>query len=188
MLWDTCTYLNPVENVDILILVGKQPCEVHTAVLTCLLDAVVPVQLSFQSLCSAIQICLTCASLSGQSNVWMAGCVFSSHCLRYPDWDQIHRSTDHRVSPGFHKQLHEFIFLNSSPFVVSLVLCLPGMLPFCSPVRKLEVYLCHAFSLTACIWDKWRVRKEKRNKWGSPHPLGITVLPVGEEGSLQSEF
>lgn len=164
MLRDTCTYLNPVENVDILILVGKQPCEVHTAVLTCLLDAVVPVQLSFQSLCSAIQICLTCASLSGQSNVWMAGCVFSSHCLRYPDWDQIHRSTDHRVSPGFHKQLHEFIFLNSSPFVVSLVLCLPGMLPFCSPVRKLEVYLCHAFSLTACIWDKWRVRKEKRNK------------------------
>lgn len=41
-------------------------------------------------------------------------------------------------------------------------------------------------SLIACVWDKWGLRKEKRNTWGSPHPLGITVLSVGEECSLHS--
>lgn len=90
-----------------------------------------------------------------------SGCVFSSHCLRHPDWDHIHRYTNPRVSPGFHKQLHEFIFLNSSLFVASLVLCLTGMPLFSSPVRKLEVYYAVCFLDCLCL-GQMGVQKGKK--------------------------
>lgn len=92
-----------------------------------------------------------------------SGCVFSSQCLRHPDWDQIHRCTDPRVSPGFHKQLHEFIFPNSSLFVASLVLCLTGMPLFSSPVRKLEVYYAVCFLDCLCLGQMGAQKGKKKH-------------------------
>lgn len=119
-------------------------------------------QISLQSLCSAIQICLTCASLSGQAVCSVLLGILTGI-----------RSTDLRVSPGFHKQLHEFIFPNSSLFVASLVLCLTGMPLFSSPLRKLEVYYAVCFLDCLCLGQMGAQKGKKETRevhlilWGS---------------------
>lgn len=130
----------------------------------------------FQSLYSAIHICLTYASFSGQSKVCPAGCVSRSPCLWHPVWEQIH-SYRSEIS-----QLYEFVLSNMSLFVVSLVLCLP----FWFSSQKLEVY--YAMHFPHCAHGTKGQDREEKNKGSLSYPLGITVLPVREEGSLHSEF
>lgn len=60
------------------------------------------------------------------------------------------------------------------------------MPPFGSPLRKLEVYYAVHFLNCWCPGPEGRTKREKRNKRGLLHPLGITVLPVGEVPFTQS--
>lgn len=75
------------------------------------------------------------------------------------------------------------VFLNSSLCVISLVLRLPWMPLFSSPDRELEVYYSMHF-LDWYVWDQMAGESGKKKQVTFAHPLGITVLPVGEEVSL----
>lgn len=82
----------------------------------------------------------------------------------------------------------EFVFPHVSLFVLPLILHLPRT-PFLVLQSETGGLLCHALSsVLLCLGPNGRTERKKRNKEVPPHPVGITVLPVGEEGSPHSGF
>lgn len=96
-----------------------------------------------------------------------------------------HGCTDQGVNPGFHKQLGGCFpeFLPRHDFSDSWLSW--DSLYFASSVRKLKIYYAVHFS-DYVLGTRRQHRKDQRNTRGLPHPLGITVPPVREEGSPHS--
>lgn len=125
--------------------------------LTCPLYAAVPTRLSFAALFSSVSP-VPHSVVSPRSG---RQAVSSSHYLWHPDWEQVHRVTDQRVSPGFHKQLwvcfSEFVPLCG--FFDNFIF--PG-LPFWLSSQKLEVYCAMHFLRCYCIWDQMAGQRGKK--------------------------
>lgn len=94
----------------------------------------------------------------------------SSHYLWPPDWEQIHKVTDQRVSPGIHKQLG-VCFSECVPlWGVSDTLSSQDS-PFGSPVRNGRFAMPRTY-FSVMSGTKWQDREEKNRQGGplSPFP------------------